>query len=501
MHSSYQIKIKRICLQCGVLILMLIGSSDSSIAQTCDFPTAAQLYKVDEGEAITVYRPKVDGSEVNYQVNGDKYSPKDKLKAKKVQLIIDDRDNGAFLFFHSGKSRCSEGSQLLERPEDEYIIALTKERELIKGFGVYNPLHDNIKIFKEGHESGAHYETVQSPDDLVLLVFYGPKGRLTKFFVTGQELAKYSAQLYDLLAPATATTEIEIIEPIAQVYESSSAVEKIEESNATDTTPSVQEVVGEYEPNTNAQDNVTINNISKRNPDPVNVEDNNEEAQLVTPHESINENAPSPETENKPDIINTSSDDPFAEFLAPIEEAPKVVRMKSRPVLSDIEKEEVRIKGKEKVETLGGCFEIISSKSSANAFKDDNYNLAISLFIHDSVLVQVSSLNSENTKPYIITSYLKRMRQLHYTDVEITFHNVSKVSNLRLNTDGTYTGIITFSQTFRGTVDGKPVYADRTDKNVEIIIRPREVFAGSREASIEWDVFLGNIYVDQTSAF
>jgi hypothetical protein len=201
------------------------------------------------------------------------------------------------------------------------------------------------------------------------------------------------------------------------------------------------------------------------------------------------------------DVTPVQETAPVLETAAQVDEVPRVIKPKGRPVLSDLEKDELMIKAKEKVETLGGCFEILASTSAPNAFKDDNYKLAISLFIHDSVEVAVSSLTRNAFKHYRITTYLKRMRTFNYTDVEISFHNVSKVSNLRLNPDGTYTGIITFSQVFKGFIEGKPVYADRTDKNIEIIIRAREVFAGSLEASVEWDVFLGNIGVDQTSAF
>lgn len=504
------------------LLLMVFSIPHIAYSQTCVFETAADLYKVDDDEPQKIYRPKLDGTDIQYYESGSIDAAEVKIKAKKV-LLIHDQYQGHFLLVHTNNPRCSEGSQLLARPENEEIIVLTKQGELIKGYGTIFPYSENLKIYKDEHHSGDYYRSVSSTTEVVFLIYFIDENPDTKFFVTGKELTKYANQLYDLLIPAFETpavafieTQTEPTEPqVEEIAEIENVIIPVEQST---NLPEEPEMINEVEEIVLIEEKTNIENSSEDEHEvqvaessslPTQFEEPPVESKTPPPLETLTEQN-NEETENTEQLLTdnqqeTDNKEPIETTIedssAPILSSESILKPKNKLVLSDLEKDELMIKAKEKVETLGGCFEIIASTSAANAFKDDNYKLAVSLFIHDSVEVAVSSLTRNTFKHYKITTYLKRMRTFNYTDVEISFHNVSKVSNLRLNPDGTYTGIITFSQVFRGFIEGKPVYADRTDKNIEIIIRAREVFAGSLVASVEWDVFLGNIGVDQTSAF
>jgi len=436
--------------------------------QVCVFESAAYLYKTDSDEPEKVYRPIVKGSDIQFYSSGNIDANETKTKAKKVLLILD-QHKGNFLVTNANESRCSEGSELFARPENEDIIMLTKKGELIKGYGVLWPESESFRVWKNEHQTGGYYNNVSSTADIVLSVYYsGDTYPSTRIYVSAKELSSYIDKIYALLVPAAELPSSLIAELPNTNSESDSQAttgqKSQEEPEKVDSKPMYQE---ESSP-------------------PIELKTQIEEVKSIEP---VSENPPA-DFENTEDLLLSEPE---------IISTP-VVRTKGKPVLNDIEREEIMVKAKEKVETLGSCFEIIASTVASNALKDDNNKLALSLFINDSAEVTVSTINSTAIKQYPIVTYLKRMRNFNYSNVEISFHNVSKVSNLRRNPDGTYTGIITFSQVFKGFIEGQTVYADRTDKNIEIIIKAREVFAGALEASIEWDVFLGNIGVDQTSS-
>jgi len=483
------------------MILLLATVSSISIAQQCVFETAAMLYRSDADDPEKVYRPSEQGSDIQYYVSGDIDAAQTKIKSKKITAIHDEY-SGQFILIGSSDTRCSVGSELLSRPEGEEIIVLTKAGEIIKGYGAIFPYSESLKIYKDEHRSGSYYQSVSSTEDLVLLINYIDDNPDTKFFVGGKELSKYSSKLYDFLKPAVIHIQPKEtpVQEIAQVTENVQQENLVHEvavkEEAQPITLKPEEVI--YTP---AEEKIvpaesTIAENAKTDNQQSQIKDNDVIAVNTTtsePEKTANQAAQTTEesitqTELAPPAI-------ISETPAPL------ISSKNKTVLTDIEKDELMIKAKEKVETLGGCFEILASTKVSNTFKDENQKIALNLFIHDSVEVAVSSLSRKAYKHFKITAYLKKMRTYNYTDVQISFHNVSKVSNLRKNPDGTYTGIITFSQVFKGFIEGVPVYADRTDKNVEIIIKAREVFAGELQASIAWDVFLGNIGVDQTSPY
>lgn len=492
----------------SIFMYLVFSFPQTSKAQTCVFETAADLYKADEDGPQKIYRPTIVGSDLQYFEDGSIDANLVKIKTKKA-LLIHDEFKGHFMLIHPTEPRCSEGSELMARPENEEIIVLTKEGEIIKGYGTIFPYSENLKIYKDEHHSGDYYRSISSTTEVVFLIYFIDQNPDTKFFVTGKDLAKYTDKLYNLLIPAYSISSSELI---AATAETSEITQDSEVSNENLPTETVVEMDATEEPIIEEKIELPVENSfydatnesSNSSTEQALTETAIAESEDIAENQTIEELPKQEETTEVAELkqdTNVTINNSEAESTQPIVETSPILKPKNKLILDDIEKEVLMVKAKEKVETLGGCFEILASTSAANSFKDDNYKLAVSLFIHDSVEVAVSSLTRNTFKHYKITTYLKRMRTFNYTDVEISFHNVSKVSNLRLNPDGTYTGIITFSQVFRGFIEGKPVYADRTDKNIEIIIRAREVFAGELEASIEWDVFLGNIGVDQTSAF
>jgi len=152
-----------------------------------------------------------------------------------------------------------------------------------------------------------------------------------------------------------------------------------------------------------------------------------------------------------------------------------------------------------KAENLGDYFAILCSKTEDDISKRSAENSAKELFVNDSTnWVEVSSLNRKEKDQYRVRDYLKRIRLLDYDEVKLTWRNINYITKLKLGSDGNYYGVITVQQTFRGFRDGKLVYQDVTQKDIEVQVTTIEVEKEGK-TEIAWDVFLSNIGVQQTN--
>ena len=73
------------------------------------------------------------------------------------------------------------------------------------------------------------------------------------------------------------------------------------------------------------------------------------------------------------------------------------------------------------------------------------------------------------------------------------------VRHFRKGPDGNYYGVISIQQKFTGFIDNKPVFADVTTKNIEIVLKTykKEVDGESLEL---WDVFLNNVGISESKS-
>ncbi|MEM6844452.1 MAG: hypothetical protein AAF944_20285 [Bacteroidota bacterium] len=150
-----------------------------------------------------------------------------------------------------------------------------------------------------------------------------------------------------------------------------------------------------------------------------------------------------------------------------------------------------------KAQDFGKYLRIISNKKEDEEDKLYAIKAAVKLFINDSVKVEVSSVNQEEKRQFLVPEYLDRLRMLPYDEVKLTWLNAQLVSQLRPGQDGKWYGVIATRQLFRGYLDNKIVYQDVTDKNIEVVLARYEVFDEGIKKQ-KWDVFLSDIGVQQT---
>ena len=199
--------------------------------------------------------------------------------------------------------------------------------------------------------------------------------------------------------------------------------------------------------------------------------------------------------EEAPDSVTISSSDSTRRVAEAILNATREV--KNELELSKVEYKEYAAKAVNKAEYLGYYLDLLCDQTLDIYDKDQAIENALKLFVHDSTLVQVSSVTRDQTSAYKIRNYLKRLSLLNYDKVELVWRDVQYVTKFRLAADGKYYGAITVEQLFRGFKDGRPVYEDVTRKDVEIVLGNfRREKGGTTEYA--WDVLLSNIGVEET---
>jgi hypothetical protein len=88
---------------------------------------------------------------------------------------------------------------------------------------------------------------------------------------------------------------------------------------------------------------------------------------------------------------------------------------------------------------------------------------------------------------------------LNYDKVSIKWYDIHYVSDLELQPDGTYVGVITIYQRFEGSKkDNSLTYKDTTKKDITIYVKKKETQIAGRIIEF-WDVMLGDIRVSETS--
>ena len=152
----------------------------------------------------------------------------------------------------------------------------------------------------------------------------------------------------------------------------------------------------------------------------------------------------------------------------------------------------------EKVRDLSKYISIIGSKETPWSEANRVIDRAEELFMSGSE-IGVSSITKTEISYYSVRKYFERLMRLNYKKVEIEWYNIEYMSDLKKQPDGTYVGIITIFQKFKGyDAEGRLVYQDTTKKDITVYVKRKETQIGGRLIGF-WDVLLGDMRVKETS--
>ncbi len=152
----------------------------------------------------------------------------------------------------------------------------------------------------------------------------------------------------------------------------------------------------------------------------------------------------------------------------------------------------------EKVRDLSKYISIIGNKETPWSEANRVIDRAEELFMLGSEM-GVSSLTKQEINYYTVRKYFERLMRLNYNKVDIEWYNIEYVSDLQQQPDGTYVGVITIFQKFKGyDAEGRLIYQDTTKKDITVYVKRKETQIGGRLIGF-WDVLLGDIRVKETA--
>jgi hypothetical protein len=151
----------------------------------------------------------------------------------------------------------------------------------------------------------------------------------------------------------------------------------------------------------------------------------------------------------------------------------------------------------EKIRDLGKYISIIGNKQTPFSEAKRVIDRTLELFVDDAQM-GVSSLAREEVTYYGIREYLERLMLLNYDKVKIEWFNIQYISDLELQPDGRYVGVITIFQRFEGTSDDGLIYKDVTKKDITVYVERKQTQIQGKLIGF-WDVLLGDIRVVETT--
>lgn len=151
----------------------------------------------------------------------------------------------------------------------------------------------------------------------------------------------------------------------------------------------------------------------------------------------------------------------------------------------------------EKIRDLGKYISIIGNKQTPFSEAKRVIDRTLELFVEDAQM-GVSSLAREEVTYYGIKEYLERLMLLNYDKVKIEWFNIQYISDLELQPDGRYVGVITIFQRFEGSSDDGLIYKDITKKDITVYVERKQTQIQGKLIGF-WDVLLGDIRVVETT--
>jgi hypothetical protein len=150
----------------------------------------------------------------------------------------------------------------------------------------------------------------------------------------------------------------------------------------------------------------------------------------------------------------------------------------------------------EKIRDLSKYISIIGNKETPWSEANRVIERTLELFAENSQM-GVSSLHREEIKYYGIREYFERLMALNYDKVTIKWYNIQYISDLELQPDGRYVGVITIYQRFEGESGDGLKYVDTTKKDITVYVERKQTQISGRLIGF-WDVLLGDVRVTET---
>lgn len=155
-----------------------------------------------------------------------------------------------------------------------------------------------------------------------------------------------------------------------------------------------------------------------------------------------------------------------------------------------------------KVKRLEGYIGQMVNIDLSELVRDDAVQGAVHLFNSPTKnTVEVSNLKPDGTwarKAHPVDIYFNGVLRRTRAKVKIAWSNMIFASDWEMQPDSSYRATISIQQTYRKELDGRVVYSDVTNKNVEVIAQAYDKFVEGRFEKW-WDVFLGDIGVTSSS--
>jgi len=174
-------------------------------------------------------------------------------------------------------------------------------------------------------------------------------------------------------------------------------------------------------------------------------------------------------------------------------------RARVSALLGTISRKEFEEKAEKKTAQFTDYLKVLCNKTAGYEELDKAVNQAVTLFVNEDAMVEVSSNNRNAVLRLKIRDYLKKVKQIQYDRVDVKWTHVQYVSDLKPGPDGNLYGTVSFEQEFRGYRDGKLVYSDVTLKHANVVLK---TYNKSYEGSTRkiWDVLLSDIGVVATKS-
>ena len=151
----------------------------------------------------------------------------------------------------------------------------------------------------------------------------------------------------------------------------------------------------------------------------------------------------------------------------------------------------------EKVRDLSKYISLVGNKTTPFSEAQRVIDRAVELFTEDAQ-IGVSSLNRKEIRYFTLRRYFDHLMALNYDKVTIEWYNIQYISDLELQPDGRYVGVITIYQKFTGSSEEGLKYEDTTKKDITIYVERKQTQIGGKTIDF-WDVLLGDIRVAHTS--
>jgi len=150
----------------------------------------------------------------------------------------------------------------------------------------------------------------------------------------------------------------------------------------------------------------------------------------------------------------------------------------------------------EKIRDLSKYISIVGSKETPFSEANRVINRTLELFADDAQ-IGVSSLYRTDVEYFGVRTYLEHLMALNYDRITISWYNIQYISDLELQPDGRYVGVITIYQRFEGTSDDGLSYMDTTKKDITVYVERKQTQIGGKLIGF-WDVLLGDVRVTET---